>query len=405
MPDLQQETTELLQRLIRFDTVNPPGNERAAQEFLRRYLEDGGLRVRAARARPRPPEPRRAPARRAPTGPTLGYLGHVDTVLADAGDWTLDPWSGELRDGCVWGRGALDMKSQVAAEIAAACALAEEGWRPESGELLVIVTADEEAGGDLRRAVALQQVPDKVRCDFVAERGRRRRRSSSAASALLPSAWPRRACSASRSPPTASAGHASIPRIGDNALIKMAPLLEALARPAAGARALARARGVHARARASTPATSTPRSPSSSGATRASRVLLEPTLGVTFAPTMIAASREDQRDPRARGAAGRLPRAARARRGPRAGADRRGDRRRTATSSSSTRGRGQPLAARDAADGPHPRLRRREDPGAARARRAARLHRLALVPRGVPRLRRVRLLPPPRRWTCSRQRR
>ena len=50
----------------------------------------------------------------------LGYMGHVDTVLADPDDWTVDPWSGEIRDGCVWGRGALDMKSQVAAEAAAA---------------------------------------------------------------------------------------------------------------------------------------------------------------------------------------------------------------------------------------------------------------------------------------------
>ena len=81
-------------------------------------------------------------------GPRLCLLGHVDTVLADPADWTVDPWSGELRDGCVWGRGALDMKSQVAAEVAAALALAEEGWRPESGELLIVFTADEEAGAE-----------------------------------------------------------------------------------------------------------------------------------------------------------------------------------------------------------------------------------------------------------------
>ena len=55
----------------------------------------------------------------------------MDTVLADPADWSLDPWSGELKDGCVWGRGALDMKSQVAAEVVAAASLAEEGWRPE----------------------------------------------------------------------------------------------------------------------------------------------------------------------------------------------------------------------------------------------------------------------------------
>ena len=53
-------------------------------------------------------------------GKRLLLVGHTDTVLADPSEWSVDPWSGELRDGCVWGRGALDMKSQVAAEVAAA---------------------------------------------------------------------------------------------------------------------------------------------------------------------------------------------------------------------------------------------------------------------------------------------
>ena len=60
-------------------------------------------------------------------GPRLCYLGHVDTVLADPAEWSVDPWSGELRDGHVWGRGALDMKGQVACEVAAACALGAFG--------------------------------------------------------------------------------------------------------------------------------------------------------------------------------------------------------------------------------------------------------------------------------------
>ena len=72
----------------------------------------------------------------------------MDTVLADPAEWSVDPWSGELRDGCVWGRGALDMKGQVAAEAAAAIALCEEGWRPAAGELMLVFTADEETGAD-----------------------------------------------------------------------------------------------------------------------------------------------------------------------------------------------------------------------------------------------------------------
>ena len=123
--DLQAEATDVLSRLIRFDTVNPPGNERACQEWLKGYLEDGRAGVRAAvgRGRPSGPTSSRGCAAR-PTGRSLGYLSHVDTVLADAADWRHDPWSGAVHDGAIWGRGAIDMKSQTAAEAVAVAHLA-----------------------------------------------------------------------------------------------------------------------------------------------------------------------------------------------------------------------------------------------------------------------------------------
>ena len=116
MADLQERTTELLQRLIQFDTVNPPGNEQAAQEYLRDLLAGAGYEVEllsSVEGRPNLIARLAAPS----DGPALCLLGHVDTVLADPSEWEVDPWSGELRDGHVWGRGALDMKSQVAAEL------------------------------------------------------------------------------------------------------------------------------------------------------------------------------------------------------------------------------------------------------------------------------------------------
>src|SRR5439155_259046 len=64
------------------------------------------------------------------SGPSLLLLSHTDTVLADPVEWTVDPWSGELRDGHVWGRGALDMKGQVAASAVAIASLAREGFQP-----------------------------------------------------------------------------------------------------------------------------------------------------------------------------------------------------------------------------------------------------------------------------------
>ncbi|HYP49001.1 MAG TPA: M20/M25/M40 family metallo-hydrolase, partial [Thermoleophilaceae bacterium] len=163
--DLERRTTEILQRLIRFNTVNPPGAEQAAQEYLKGVLEGAGFSCELLADVPGRPNLVARLAARA-DGPRLCLLGHVDTVLADPRAWSADPGAGELRDGCVWGRGAVDMKGQVAAETAAALALAEEGWRPEAGELMIVVTADEEAGATHGAKWLCEEHPDTVRCDM-----------------------------------------------------------------------------------------------------------------------------------------------------------------------------------------------------------------------------------------------
>lgn len=98
--ELQHEATQLLQRLVRLNTVNPPGNERPAQEFLKAFLERAGLETTLPGDDPaRPNLVARLPGH-AP-GPTLGLLSHVDTVVADPAGWRHGPWSGELDDGFV----------------------------------------------------------------------------------------------------------------------------------------------------------------------------------------------------------------------------------------------------------------------------------------------------------------
>jgi acetylornithine deacetylase/succinyl-diaminopimelate desuccinylase-like protein len=130
---LRDESTDLLQRLIRLDTVNPPGNETAAAELLRDYLDESGVVCELyAKVPERANLVARIPGRSG--GPRLLLLSHTDTVLADAGEWQLDPWSGALRDGEIWGRGALDMKGQVAANAVAIASLAREGFEP-AGDL------------------------------------------------------------------------------------------------------------------------------------------------------------------------------------------------------------------------------------------------------------------------------
>ncbi|HLB19492.1 MAG TPA: M20/M25/M40 family metallo-hydrolase, partial [Gaiellaceae bacterium] len=141
---IRDEVTELLQELIRVDTTNPPGNETAAAELLRDYLEDSGAQ---AELYARVPERANLVARirGRGEGPTLLFLSHTDVVLADAAEWSADPFGGELRDGEVWGRGALDMKGQVAASAVAIASLAREGFEP-AGDLVFAATADEEVG-------------------------------------------------------------------------------------------------------------------------------------------------------------------------------------------------------------------------------------------------------------------
>jgi acetylornithine deacetylase/succinyl-diaminopimelate desuccinylase-like protein len=226
MADLQQETTDVLQRLIRFDTVNPPGNERPAQEYLAALLRDAGFEVELlGRTEERPNLVARL--RGTGDGPTLCLLSHVDTVLAHAGEWRHDPWSGDVADGFLWGRGALDMKSQTAAEVAAAVSLARDGWRPARGDLLVVVVVDEENGGPEGAIWLTETHPDKVRCDELLNEG---------AGAVIPFDGGRvyGVCIAEKGvfrftlTTDGVAGHASMPRIGDNALLKLAPLLEAM---------------------------------------------------------------------------------------------------------------------------------------------------------------------------------
>jgi acetylornithine deacetylase/succinyl-diaminopimelate desuccinylase-like protein len=281
------EAEALLRGLLRFNTVNPPGNERAAQEHLAEHLTRAGFECELLGAQPERPN-LVARLRGAAEGPTLCYLGHVDTVLADPSEWTHDPWSGELADGYIWGRGALDMKSQVAAEIAAAASLAREGWRPARGELLIVSVVDEETGGELGAQWITENHPEKVRCDLLVNEG---------GGAVFEYGGRRcyGVCCAEKGvfrftvTTDGVAGHASMPGMGENALLKMGPVLERLAarqpsftpteEPLAFLRGIGEdpddPEGSIARLRAADPRLAT---------------MFEPMFGVTFTPTRIKAS-------------------------------------------------------------------------------------------------------------------
>jgi acetylornithine deacetylase/succinyl-diaminopimelate desuccinylase-like protein len=157
----------------------------------------------------------------------LAFLSHVDTVPADPSEWSFDPWSGDVRDGFVLGRGGQDMKDQVATEVAAAAHLARSGWRPERGELKVIVTADEEMGAHLGARWLCEERPEAAYADLVVNEGGGavfeldgRRFYSVAVGEKGVFRFLLRA--------RGRAGHGSVPSLGDNALLRLAPMLARL---------------------------------------------------------------------------------------------------------------------------------------------------------------------------------
>jgi acetylornithine deacetylase/succinyl-diaminopimelate desuccinylase-like protein len=222
---LREEVTELLRELIRVDTTNPPGNETRAAELLRDYLGDNGVESELiARVPERANLVARIPG--AAEGPKLLLLSHTDVVLADPAEWQADPFGGELRDGEVWGRGALDMKGQVAAEAVAVASLAREGFEP-AGDLIFAATADEEVGAGFGAQWLCEAHPESVRADYCINEGSGDRvelngRPFWFCSTAEKLSAPFRLRVKGRS------GHAAVPGIADNALVKAAPLIEAL---------------------------------------------------------------------------------------------------------------------------------------------------------------------------------
>jgi acetylornithine deacetylase/succinyl-diaminopimelate desuccinylase-like protein len=229
--DLRSEVTDLLQRLIRVDTTNPPGNETAAAELLRDYLAQNGVESQLiARVPERANLVARLPGG---DGPSLLLLCHTDVVYADPADWSVPPFSGELRpnqDGKdeVWGRGALDMKSQVAANAVTIASLAREGFQP-SGDLIFAATADEEQGDDFGLAWLCREHPDAVRCDYAINEGGGGRIELPDGTPIYEATVAEKMTAPFRLRVLGRAGHASMPRIADNALVNATKLIERIA--------------------------------------------------------------------------------------------------------------------------------------------------------------------------------
>jgi acetylornithine deacetylase/succinyl-diaminopimelate desuccinylase-like protein len=286
---LRQEVTELLQELIRIDTTNPPGNETPAAELLRDYLDDAGVSCELyAKIPERANLVARIPGRG--DGPTLLFLSHTDVVLADASEWKADPFGGELRDGEVWGRGALDMKGQVAAEAVAIASLAREGFEP-AGDLIFCATADEEVGAGFGASWLCEEHGDAVRCDYLINEGSGDRVELGGNAYYL--------CSVSEkmSAPfrlrvLGRSGHASMPGIADNALVKAAPLIQALGAYKPEQQLIPEVEALLETVTGVRPTTPADVLEQARGVAPLLAEMVEPLLSMTLSPTMVNASQK-----------------------------------------------------------------------------------------------------------------
>ncbi len=165
---------DLCRTLIRNACVNSgapeSGQEVRSADTLEAYLEGCALDV--ARFSPLPGRDSLVARVEGsdPDAPSLCLMGHTDVVPAGAGAWTVDPFAAEVRDGVVWGRGAVDMLNQTAAQAVAIRHLLESGFRPR-GTLVFFAPADEEAGGTHGAGWVLEHEADAVRTDYVIGEG------------------------------------------------------------------------------------------------------------------------------------------------------------------------------------------------------------------------------------------
>jgi acetylornithine deacetylase/succinyl-diaminopimelate desuccinylase-like protein len=158
-PTAEDEVVELLSDLIRIDTTSGAGPERPAAEWVAAKLDEVGVTSQIIEAAPGRASTVARVEGRDPDRPPLLVQGHLDVVPADADEWSVHPFSGEVRDGYVWGRGAVDMKHMLAMILALVREWARTQRKPARDVVLAFV-ADEEAGGQYGSLYLVEHFPE-----------------------------------------------------------------------------------------------------------------------------------------------------------------------------------------------------------------------------------------------------
>ena len=232
MSELSGTTIDLLQHLIRNACVNDgsveSGNELRSVDLLDSFLSGTGIDIERF-------EP--APGRGSlvariegsdPTAPKICLMGHTDVVPVNPDGWDHDPFGGEIIDGELWGRGAIDMLNLTSSMAVAFKHLADTGYRPR-GDLIYFAVADEEAGGNWGAKWMLENEPDAVMADYVlTEMGGFGFSHASGRSVIINVA--EKGSGGARLTVKGTPGHGSMPFGADNALLKAAEVLRRLGR-------------------------------------------------------------------------------------------------------------------------------------------------------------------------------
>ncbi|MEM2202690.1 MAG: M20/M25/M40 family metallo-hydrolase [Candidatus Bathyarchaeia archaeon] len=169
LKEVEGEVTALLSDLVRINTTNPPGNETRAAKYLAETLEKEGFECEVLESAPGRGN---IITRLKGTGekPSLLLLSHLDVVAANPKEWSVDPFSGLVKDGFVWGRGAMDMKSMTAMEVMVMKLLKRNDVKLK-GDVILAATADEEKGGEYGAGWLVRNHPEKVKADYVINEG------------------------------------------------------------------------------------------------------------------------------------------------------------------------------------------------------------------------------------------
>ena len=169
LKEVEPEVTNLLSDLIRINTTNPPGNETEAAKYLAETLEKEGLKCEILESAPGRGN---VITRIRGTGekPSLLLLSHLDVVPANPKEWSVNPFGGVVKDGFVWGRGAIDMKSMTAMEVMVMKLLKRNNVQLK-GDVILVAVADEEKGGRAGAGWLVHNHLEKVRADYVINEG------------------------------------------------------------------------------------------------------------------------------------------------------------------------------------------------------------------------------------------